>query len=118
MHPTIIKEIIALVLIAVFIGVFYASMPPMAYMTAFVAAVLMFVVFVFAMFKQTDRDEREETHRMIAAESGFVFGGIIILLGIAKGTFVDHNVDPWLFAALIGMLVARLLVRFYLDKKS
>ncbi len=118
MHPTIIKELIALLLLLIFIGLFYVSMPPMAYAIGYLAVVAMFAVFVGSLLKSTDRDEREEKHRMVAAESGFVVGGVLLLVAIAKQTFVMHDVDPWLFAALVGMLVARLVVRIYLDKKN
>ena len=118
MHPTIIKELITLGLLLLFIGLFYISMPPMYYMAGFAAVVLMFVVFVISMIKQTDRDEREEKHRMVAAESGFIVGGVVILFAIAHQTFVMHTAEPWLFVALVSMLVVRLCVRIYLDKKS
>ena len=118
MHPTIIKELITLILLLLFIGLFYISMPPMAYAVGFAAVVLMFAVFVVSMIKQTDRDEREEKHRMVAAESGFIAGGVVVLLAIAHQTFVMHAADGSLFMILVVMMLVRLIVRIYLDKKQ
>ena len=116
MNPTVKKEIIALILLVAFIATFYLAMPPMVYALGYAAVVLMFVVFVASTVAKTDRDEREESHQAMAAESGFMAGGFILLAAIAHQAFVMHAVDMWLFAALVGMLVVRLGIRLYLDK--
>jgi len=118
MHPTVTKELFALVLLLIFIGLFYAALPPMAYLFAYICVVLMFIALAVAMFGITDRDEREEKHRMVAAESGFVAGGVVIMFAIAKQAFLMQDVDAWLFIALITMLLVRILVRIHLDKKD
>jgi len=116
MNPTIIKEIIALSLLLVFIAMFYWALPPMVYMACYVSVFAMFTIFGFSLLAKTDRDEREEAHKSIAAEAGFVAGGAALLVGIAHQTFVMKHVDPWLFIALIAMMLVRLGVRLYLDR--
>jgi len=118
MQPTIVKEIITLVLLAVFIAAFYLSISPMVYLLGYTAVFAMFVIFAVSLVTKTDRDEREAAHRSTAAEAGFIIGGFMLLLAIAHQTFVMQHADPWLFAILVAMLLGRLVVRWYLDKKS
>jgi len=116
MQPTIIKEIITLVLLIMFITMFYWALPPMLYIACYLFVVAMFVVFVFSLLAKTDRDEREEAHKSIAAEAGFITGSLLLLVGIAHQTFVMQHADPWLFGILVAMLLVRLGVRLYLDR--
>lgn len=118
MNPTIIKELIALVVLIISIGLFYASLAPMAYVFCYLVIVVMFIVLILSILKRTDRDEREQRHHTLAAESGYVVGAVAILLGVAVQTVYLHQVDSWLFIALIAMLVTRLAVRIYLNKKQ
>ncbi len=118
MNPTILKELIALVVLVISIGLFYASLAPMAYVACYIVVVIMFLVFIFSILKRTDRDEREQNHHTMAAESGYVVGAVALLVGIAVQTLTVHKVDSWLFIALIVMLVTRLAVRIYLDNKQ
>lgn len=118
MHPTIIKELITLVVIIIFVALYYASLAPMAYILCSLVVALMTIVFIANILKKTDRDEREERHRTIAAEAGYIATGVIVLVGIIYGTFSHHSVDPWLFIILVVMLAARLIARIYLDSKK
>jgi len=118
MNPTIIKELVALFILIISIGLFYASLAPMAYVLCYVVVVVMFAVFMYSILKRTDRDEREHHHHTVAAESGYIVGAVALLIGIAYQTLSIHQVDDWLFVALIAMLVTRLGVRIYLDKKQ
>jgi|GEM_PF-3358505 len=118
MNPTIIKELVALIVLVISIGLFYASLAPMAYVLCYIVVVVMFLVFILSILKRTDRDEREQNHHTMAAESGYVVGAVALLAGIAVQTVRDHQVDDWLFVALVVMLVTRLAVRLYLDKKQ
>lgn len=118
MHPSITKEAITLVLLVVFIGLYYFSVPPMLYMLCFAAVVLMFIVVAFNLVTKTDRDEREERHHTIAADAGFAVGGLVLMASIAKQAFIMHSVDPSLFLALVAMFVTRLVVRAYLEKTN
>lgn len=118
MNPTIIKELVALIILVISIGLFYASLAPMAYVACYIVVVVMFLVFIFSTLKRTDRDEREQNHHTMAAESGYVVGAVALLLGILVQTITVHKVDSWLFIALVAMLVTRLAIRFYLDKKQ
>lgn len=118
MHPTIVKELIALVIIIIFIALYYVSLAPMAYILCSFVVALMSVVFVASILKKTDRDEREERHRTIAAEVGYITTGAVVLIGIIHGTLSHHSVDPWLFIVLVVMLTARLIARIYLDSKK
>ena len=115
MNQSIKKEIIAIILLVVFMIAFYLSMPPMVYMVGYAAVLAMFVVFTYSIFTKTAQDERETAHQSWSAEAGFAAGGFLLLSAIAYQAFMQHNVDAWLFGILFGMLAVRLLVRFYLD---
>lgn len=117
MSPTIIKELLALLFILLAVLFFYASIAPMAYLACYLIIVAMFLVFIFSIVKQKDIDERDKQHRIMAADSGFVAAGLVILVAIAYQTWMSHVVDVWLFATLIAMLATRLIVRVYLEKK-
>lgn len=117
MNP-IHKELLALVIIIIFVILFYVSLIPMFFIACTVVVVLMSIVFLVSTFTRTDRDEREQAHRTIAAESGYVAAGIVVLVAIITGTLHGHQVDPWLFVILIVMLSARLITRYHLDNKK
>jgi len=118
MNKTIVKELIALLLIVLAVLFFYASLAPMAYIVCYIVVVLMFLVFIFGIIKSKDGDEREAQHRVMAADTGFIAGGVTVLIAIAYQTFNGHSVDPWMFLILVVMLATRLAVRIYLNSKN
>lgn len=115
MNPSVKKEIIAIILLVVFMTTFYLSMPPMVYMLGYAAVLAMFVVFTHSIFTKTAQDERETAHQSWAAEAGFAAAGLSLLSAIAYQAIALHYVDPWLFGILFCMLAVRLGVRLYLD---
>ena len=117
MNKTIIKELIALLLIMLAVAFFYASLAPMSYIVCYIVVVLMFLVFIFGIIRAKDGDEREAQHRVMAADAGFIAAGVAVLVAIAFETVNGHSVDPWLFLILIVMLATRLIVRVYLNSK-
>jgi len=76
------------------------------------------LLFIFSIMSTKDIDERDKQHRVMAADSGFVAAGVVILVAIAYQTWMMHTVDIWLFIVLVAMLATRLIVRIYLEKKS
>ena len=118
MNSTILKELIALTLIILAILLFNASIAPMAYVICYLVVVGMFLVFIFSIVRSKDIDERDKQHRVMAADSGFVAAGVVILIAVAYQTWMNHVVDMWLFVTLVAMLTTRLSVRIYLDKRQ
>jgi hypothetical protein len=97
----IIEFLVALVLVVsavLLVNPFELWMPDMMYMT-----VLAVVVAAFG-------DERDESHRSFAGRAAFLVGSGILVIGIVAQTF-SHTLDPWLVAALAGMVLAKVAVR-------
>lgn len=71
---------------------------------------IIIVFFLYASFvwKEHTRDEREELHTLIAGRIAYLSGAGFLLAGILVQSR-SHNVDPWLVAALISMIVSKLL---------
>ena len=86
-------------------------------LTMFLLAALFVLFCLFAVFVIREKavDEREEQHRSVAGRAAFLTGSALLVLGILIQGF-QHAIDPWLVAALIGMILAKLLTRLYSDR--
>lgn len=69
---------------------------------------------IFAMFlwRETVMDEREQLIRFIATRFAYTAGGALLLLGTVIQAF-SHKIDPWLPLVLTGMVLAKILGRWY-----
>ncbi|MBI5645113.1 hypothetical protein HY970_03375 [Candidatus Kaiserbacteria bacterium] len=87
-------------------------MPSKAYMVILAAAVVVFGLFSVFILAEKAGDERDHEHRGFAGRVAFLLGGAILLAGIIVQTLA-HDLDPWLVAALTGMVVGKTLARWY-----
>ncbi len=114
-----IKEIIVTaVLIAIAIlllNPFHFWMPDMMVMSMLVAALVLFGVFASFILREKAADERDEYHKSLSGRNAFLVGAGMLMLGIIIQGY-SHEVDAWLVAALIGMVVAKIATRIWSDK--
>jgi peptidoglycan/LPS O-acetylase OafA/YrhL len=109
----IIEFLVALVLVVsavLLVNPFELWMPDMMYMTVLAVVVAAFGVIAAFMVKERAGDERDESHRSFAGRAAFLVGSGILVIGIVAQTF-SHTLDPWLVAALAGMVLAKVAVR-------
>jgi MFS-type transporter involved in bile tolerance (Atg22 family) len=71
-------------------------------------AALSFITWVGFHWQEKALDEREELHRFLAGRFAYFVGASILMLGILIQS-LRHSVDSWLVAALIGMILAKIL---------
>jgi hypothetical protein len=118
MKSNFIQEIIvALILIAIVIFLlnpFHLWMPTMMLMSIIIALGVVFGVFASFFLREKVTDEREITHRMIAARASFLIGTTALIIGIIVQSF-SHNVDIWLVITLVVMILAKIVAREYSD---
>lgn len=87
-------------------------MPSMMQMLAVALAGLLFLLFAGFVWKEQARDEREELHRFLAARFAYLVGTGLLMLAVLVQSFA-HTLDPWVAAALIGMIIAKIAGRLY-----
>jgi heme O synthase-like polyprenyltransferase len=67
-----------------------------------------FIVWAAFHWQEKAEDEREELHRFLASRLAYFVGAGILMVGVLIESLM-HDLDPWLVAALIGMLIAKTL---------
>lgn len=107
---TTLEMIVAVVFLALSVALvnpFHFWMPDTLHMMVLVALVVATgSVYVF-LVRERAGDEREDAHRMFSGRVAFFAGSIILLLGIVLQTLA-HALDPWLVAALAGMVAGKI----------
>src|SRR3989344_6394728 len=108
------KEIaVAVVLFALAVFVlnpFDFWMPDMAAMAAAAGLFVVFVAFAALVWREKAGDEREAAHIAFAGRFGYLAGVFGLTAGVAAQAF-RHAVDPWMVAALVLMVLAKLAAR-------
>lgn len=88
------------------------SMPDSAHMAVLAIAIVACGAYAVFVVAERSDDERDESHKMMAGRAAFLVGGGILLLAIVSQSLA-HALDPWLVAALVGMLLAKAGARFF-----
>ncbi|MBU2103958.1 hypothetical protein KKD81_02765 [Patescibacteria group bacterium] len=109
-------SLIFLVLAIAFLNPFGLWMTDMFHMLILGLLVVAFGIFATLVVREQGGDERELVHRMIAGRAAFLTGALILLIGIIWQAFT-HTLDYWLVYALLGMVLAKTLVRIYGDRR-
>lgn len=115
MQNNVAESIIALVLavlLVFLVNPLDLFMPSMMQMLVVTLAGLLFLLFAGFVWREQAEDEREELHRFLAARFAYLVGTGILMLAVLVQSFA-HMLDPWLIAALIGMLIAKVAGRMY-----
>lgn len=92
-------------------------MPPPFVMMAVVALLLVFGLFSIYIWKERKGDERETYHKILSGHFAFLTGSFILVIAIAYQE-LNHNLDPWLVYALIGMIIAKVISQYYNEKNN
>jgi uncharacterized membrane protein len=85
------------------------------HMTLLGLIVALFAVFAMFLWKEIVVDEREQLHRFIGTRFAYTAGGVLLLMGIIVQA-LSHQIDPWLPLVLTGMVLAKILGRYYAEK--
>lgn len=106
---------VGLVAIAILLlNPFHFWMPDMLVMGMLACALALFGAIAIFILRERSQDEREEQHRSLAGRNAFLAGAGVLVLGIVVQGYT-HTVDPWLVAALIIMVVAKIATRIWSD---
>lgn len=117
MSTDILKEAgVAVVLAALIATLTYAQdawMPSMGTMLLLLALVV--CVFAFVMFVWNERggDERDSYLRAFASRIAFSLTGAVLLVGILFETLNNYMPSPWLGAALLALVVGKIIGQAY-----
>ena len=115
MKNNVVESIIALVLavlLVFLVNPLDLFMPSMMQMLVVALAGLLFLLFAGFVWQEQAADEREELHRFLAARFAYLVGTGLLMLAVLIQSFA-HMLDPWIIAALIGMLIAKVAGRMY-----
>lgn len=114
-----LKEIIvtvSLIIIAVLLlNPFHFWMPDMVVMCMLAITLGLFGIFASFILREKSVDEREDHHKTIAGRNAFLAGSGVLTLGIVIQGYA-HTVDPWLVIALVVMVTAKIVTRWWADK--
>lgn len=105
-------SLVLIVLAILFLDPFMLWMSDaLAYMLI-AGVILVFAIFAGLIWRERPEDERDEYHRMLAGRVGYLFGAGVLVLGIVWQTLFSHP-NPWLIAALVGMVLGKLIGLHY-----
>lgn len=92
-------------------------MPDVLVMCLIGGLLVVFGIFAAFLLREVAVDEREEAHRSIAGRNAFLVGAAILIIAIAIQEYREQ-LDGWLVAALIGMVITKLVTRLWSDRNS
>ncbi len=118
MKNNLAQSIITAVLIILLVVIwnpFKLWMPDMMLISILIVLLIVFGLFASLVLREKAGDEREAVHRMLAGRAAFLSGSVVLLLAIISQAF-SHNVDIWLVATLVIMIVVKMIARLYSDK--
>jgi uncharacterized membrane protein YfcA len=110
-------SILLIILLFISLNPFRLFMPSVVEMTIVCVLVAVFGIFAIFMWREKIADEREGLHRLLASRAGFLVGGILLTLGILVQAIFHQAEDPWLKAALGGMVLAKIGALMYSRSK-
>ena len=105
-------SIILIVLSVLFLDPFMLWMPTELVYMLVGGVIIVFSVFAGFIWREREQDERAEFHKILAGRIGYLLGLGILVIGIVWQTIASHP-DPWLVAALVGMVLGKLVGLYY-----
>lgn len=117
LNKEIITSVILVLLLALILNPFDFWMPNMMHMMVLAIIVAAFGTFASLVLRERAIDERENVHRMFADRIAFLSGSTILVVGIFIQA-LDDNIDPWLIATLVVMVLAKTLALLYSQKNK
>ena len=95
---------------------FMVIMPGSLAMMVIVVLAALFIVFAAFIWRERAHDEREERIRMSSGRLAWLTGAAILTIGVVSEGLVRHRVDSWLIIALIGMIITKIIARWYAQR--
>jgi peptidoglycan/LPS O-acetylase OafA/YrhL len=74
--------------------------------------IVLFILFSIFIWKEKPQDEREQAIMEFASRVGYTAGMTFLLIGIIFQSF-SSKIDPWMVAALIVMILSKLIAFKY-----
>ena len=99
-----------------FINPFGFWMTDAFHMTLLGLVAALFAIFAMFLWKEKAADERAVLHRFMAARFAYTVAGVVLLLGTVLEA-LEHSIDPWLPSALAAMVLAKIIGRFYAERR-
>ena len=106
-----------IILAVLLLNPFGVWMPNMFAMSITLLLLVIFSIFVGLVWKETPRDERENSHRMTAGRMAYIIGTAVIVLGIMVQS-LRHTIDPWLVLSLTAMITSKYITLGYMKIKK
>ncbi|MBP5993617.1 MAG: hypothetical protein KA731_01785 [Candidatus Moranbacteria bacterium] len=110
-----IVSVLLVIFLVWFVNPFGFWMTDAVHMTLLGLIVTLFSIFAMFLWKESVMDEREQLHRFIGTRFAYTAGGTLLLTGIIVQA-LSHKIDPWLPLVLTGMVLAKILGRYYAEK--
>ncbi|PIR37983.1 MAG: hypothetical protein COV34_02755 [Candidatus Zambryskibacteria bacterium CG10_big_fil_rev_8_21_14_0_10_42_12] len=110
MRDNLSELLIALLLIVtafIFVNPYWMPMGWIATILCIFGA--LFVAYVIFIWREKKGDEREIYLRNIAGRIGYLASAFVLVLGIIFEVLKHNMVNKWLIAALVAMIVAKIL---------
>jgi hypothetical protein len=106
---------VLIVLAVLLLNPFHFWMPDVIVMSILAITLVLFGIFASFIMREKVTDERDSLHRTFAGRNAFLAGSTILMVGIVTEGY-SHAVDPWLVAALIVMILVKIVTRMWSDK--
>lgn len=90
-------------------------MPSMMLIVILAIGLAVLALFASFILREKNLDERDVLHSSIAGRNAFLAGVSVLMLGIVIEGYM-HHVDTWLVLALIVMVIAKIITRFWADR--
>lgn len=110
-----VTGIILLVLLLLVLNPFRLWMANMTVDLILVLLLCSFGLFAAYLLQEKVADEREERHRLLSGRIAFLSGSAVLVVGIIANELAGKS-DPWLFLALVVMVIAKMATRIYTDR--
>lgn len=112
-----IVGVLALLLLVLLLNPFMLWMPSTIQYCVVALALVVCALFGGLILREHVHDERELAHTLTSGRTAYLAGFMVLVVG-AVYQAVTYMVDIWLFAAIAVMVVVKLWVGWWLDRKG
>jgi len=105
-----------IVLLILIINPLHFWMPTMLVLTILVLILVAFGIFAVYLLQEKVVDEREYHHKMLSGRFAFLAGSAVLIVAVVVQEIHGH-IDPWVFLALVVMILVKIITRIYRDWK-
>lgn len=109
-----LSTVLVLLFSVLLLNPFHIWMPGMSQMAVLGCLLVAFAVLSVYLLQENGGDEREASHRMLAGRVAFFTGSLVLVVGIAAESMYGTP-NMWLVLALAGMILGKVVARFYTE---